>query len=150
MGIESASRYLADASIQTRSTLKTFFLAMVLNPKAMKKAQEELDRVVGKGELPDYSHKERLPYIDALIKEVLRWNPPLPISLPNRAMQDDVYRGRLIPAGAIVIQNVWAICRDRSIYPDPETFNPDRFLKDGKINPLVFNPEDRIFGTGRR
>jgi len=123
---------------------------MVLNPKAMKKAQEELDRVVGKGELPDYSHKERLPYIDALVKEVLRWNPPLPISLPNRAMQDDVYRGRLIPAGAIVIQNVWAICRDRSIYPDPETFNPDRFLEDGKINPLVFNPEDRIFGTGRR
>ena len=123
---------------------------MVLNPKAMKKAQEELDRVVGKEELPDYSHKERLPYIDALVKEVLRWNPPLPISLPNRAMQDDVYRGRLIPAGAIVIQNVWAICRDRSIYPDPETFNPDRFLKDGKINPLIFNPEDRVFGTGRR
>ena len=123
---------------------------MVLNPKAMKKAQEELDRVVGKEELPDYSHKERLPYIDALVKEVLRWNPPLPISLPNRAMQDDVYRGRLIPEGAIVIQNVWAICRDRSIYPDPETFNPDRFLKDGKINPLIFNPEDRVFGTGRR
>ena len=150
IGIESASRYFADASIQTRSTLKTFFLAMVLNPKAMKKAQEELDRVIGKEELPDYSHKERLPYIDALVKEVLRWNPPLPISLPNRAMQDDVYRGRLIPEGAIVIQNVWAICRDRSIYPDPETFNPDRFLKDGKINPLIFNPEDRVFGTGRR
>jgi cytochrome P450 len=130
--------------------LKTFFLAMVLNPKAMKKAQEELDRVVGKGELPDFSHKDNLPYIDALIKEVLRWSPPLPIALPNKAMKDDVYRGHFIPAGAIVIQNVWAVCRDPKIYPDPETFNPDRFLKDGKINPLVFNPEDRIFGTGRR
>ena len=123
---------------------------MVLNPKAMKKAQEELDRVVGKGELPDFSHKDDLPYIDALVKEVLRWNPPLPIALPNRAMQDDVYRGRFIPAGAIVIQNVWAISRDPNIYPNPETFNPDRFLKDGKINPLVLNPEDRVFGTGRR
>ena len=123
---------------------------MVLNQKAMKKAQEELDRVIGKGELPDFSHKDNLSYIDALVKEVLRWGSPLPIAVPNRAMQDDVYRGYLIPAGATVIQNVWAICRDPNIYPDPETFNPDRFLKDGKIDPLVFNPEDRIFGAGRR
>ena len=123
---------------------------MILNPKAMKKAQEELDRVVGKGELPDFSHKGDLPYIDALVKEVLRWGLPSPIAVPTRAMQDDIYRGYLIPAGAIVVQNVWAVCRDPSVYPDPEVFNPDRFLKDGKINQLVFNPEDRVFGTGRR
>jgi len=123
---------------------------MVLNPKAMKKAQEELDRVVGEGELPDFSHKDNLPYIDALVKEVLRWNPSLPITVPNRAMQDDVYRGYFIPKGATVIKNVWAIFRDPKVYPDPEAFNPDRFLKDGKIDPLVFNPEDRAFGTGRR
>ena len=50
-----------------------------------------------------------------------------------------------------MIQNVWAICRDPNIYPDPETFNPERFLtEDGKINPLVFNPEERVFGAGRR
>jgi len=45
---------------------------MVLNPKVTKKAQEELDRVVGKGELPDFSHKDNLPYINASTKEVLR------------------------------------------------------------------------------
>ena len=123
---------------------------MVLNPKVMKKAQEELDRVIGKGQLPNFSDKDSLPYIDALVKEVLRWNVPVPISAPNRAMQDDIYRGYIIPEGAIVIQNVWAICRDPNIYPDPEAFNPDRFLKDGKIDPLVFNPEDSVFGAGRR
>ena len=123
---------------------------MVLNPNIMKKAQEELDRVVGKGALPDFSHTENLPYIDALVKEILRWSPPLPIGLPKRVTQDDVYRGYLIPAGATVIENVWGILRDPNIYPDPESFNPDRFLKDGKINPLVFNPEDRTFGAGRR
>ena len=127
-----------------------FFYAMVVNPKAMKKAQEELDRVVGKGELPGFSHKDGLPYIDALVKEVLRWNPPLPFPTPHRVMQDDIYRGYFIPRGAIVIQNVWAIFRDSNIYPDPEAFNPDRFLKDGKVNPLVLNPEDRVFGAGRR
>ena len=127
-----------------------FFFAMITNPGAMKKAQEELDRVVGKGELPDFSHKDGLPYIDALIKELLRWSPPVPFSSPNRAMQDDVYRGYFIPRGATVIQNVWAISRDPNLYPDPEAFNPDRFLKDGKVNPSVFNPEDRVFGAGRR
>ena len=130
--------------------MKMFFFAMVTNPRAMKKAQEELDRVVGEGELPDFSHKDSLPYIDALIKELLRWSPPVPLSSPNRAMQDDFYRGYFIPRGATVIQNIWAIFRDPNIYPDPEAFNPDRFLKDGKINPLVFNPEDRVFGAGRR
>ena len=130
--------------------MKTFFLTMVLNPKVMQKAQEELDRVVGKGRLPDFSDKDDLPYIDAVVKELLRWNPPLPIGLPYRVTQDDIYRGYFIPAGATVIQNAWAVCRDPEMYPDPEVFNPDRFLKDGKINPLVFNPEDRIFGSGRR
>jgi len=91
-----------------------------------------------------------LPYIDALVKELLRWSPPFPIGIPNRVMQNDFYRGYLIPEGATVIQNIWAIFRDPNIYPDPETFNPDRFLKDGKINPLVLNPEDRVFGAGRR
>lgn len=123
---------------------------MTLYPEAMKKAQEELDRVVGRGQLPSLSDRGDLPYIDAMVKEVLRWGPPLPIALPNRVTQDDVYRGYFIPEGATVIQNVWAICRDPNIYPDPDAFNPDRFLKNGKIDPRVFNPEDRIFGCGRR
>jgi len=130
--------------------LKMFFFAMITNPDAMKKAQEELDRVVGKGELPDFSHKDSLPYVDALVKEVIRWSPPLPFSSLSRPMQDDVYRGYLIPRGTTVIQNIWAVSRDPNLYPYPEAFNPDRFLKDGKINPLVFNPEDRVFGAGRR
>jgi len=123
---------------------------MVLNPDVVKKAQEELDRVVGKEHLPDCSDKENLPYIDALVKELLRWSPPLPVSVPRRSTQDDVYGGYFIPAGATVLENIWAVFRDPEIYPDPEAFNPDRFLKDGKINPLIFNPEDRVFGSGRR
>ena len=116
----------------------------------MQKAQEELDRVVGENRLPDFSDRDNLPYINALTREIFRWNPPLPICLPNRVTQDDVYRGYFIPAGATVVQNVWAIFRDPNLYPEPETFDPNRFLKNGKIDPLVFNPEDRVFGTGRR
>ena len=123
---------------------------MVLNPQVMKKAQDELDRVIGKDHLPDFSDRTNLPYIDAVVKEVLRWNPPLPVGLPSKVTQDDVYRGYFIPAGATVFSNTWAVLRDPNTYPDPSAFNPDRFLKDGEINPLVFNPEDRVFGSGRR
>jgi cytochrome P450 len=72
--------YLTDPALR-QGRLENVLRAMILNPKAMKKAQEELDRVVGKGELPDFSHKDSLPYIDALIKEVLRWSPPLPLAV---------------------------------------------------------------------
>ena len=123
---------------------------MVLNPDVMKKAQEELDRVVGKEHLPDYSDKDNLPYIDAVVKELFRWNPPLPVGVPKRTTEDDVYREYFIPAGTTVLENIWAVFRDPGIYPDPEAFNPDRFLKNGEINPLIFNPEDRVFGSGRR
>ena len=136
--------------LQMKSTLQTFFLAMVLNPEVMKKAQEELDRVIGKDRLQDFSDKDDLPYIDAIVKELLRWCPPAPICVPNKVTQDDAYRGYFIPRGATVIQNVWAIFRDPTIYADPDAFNPDRFMKGGKIDPLVLNPEDRVFGTGRR
>ena len=125
-------------------------MAMTLNPDVVTKAQEELDRVVGKGHLPDFSDRDNLPYIDALVKELLRWNPPIPMGIPKRTTQDDVYRGYFIPAGTTVIENIWAVFRDPDIYPDPEAFNPDRFLKDGKINPLILNPGDRVFGSGRR
>ena len=123
---------------------------MIINPDVMKKAQEELDRVVGKKHLPDFTDRDNLPYVSALVKELFRWGPPLPVSVPKRTTQDDVYRGYFIPAGTTVIESIWAVFRDPNLYPDPETFNPDRFLKDGKVDPSVLNPEDRVFGSGRR
>lgn len=64
-------RGLAD-EIQTVSALGSFFLAMILYPEAQRKAQEELDRVVGRDRLPEFSDEESLPYITAMMKEVLR------------------------------------------------------------------------------
>lgn len=91
------------------SILKGFFLVMALNPHVVKKAQEELDRVVGNERLPDLSDWESLPYISALMKELLRWTCPTPLSLPKLATKDDIYNGCLIPAGAIIFENVWQV-----------------------------------------
>lgn len=57
---------------QTYSTINTFILAMVLHPHVLEKAQEEIDRVVGAGRLPDFDDRESLPYIEAVFQEVLR------------------------------------------------------------------------------
>ncbi|KAF8684070.1 cytochrome P450 family [Rhizoctonia solani] len=116
----------------------SFVAAMVLNPDVQAKAQQEIDLTLGSGILPQISDQERLPYVNRLILEVLRWRPVLPIAIPHRCFQDDVYRGYRISKGTIV-----AITRDESVYFDPEKFNPDRFL-----DPHV--PHAPVFGWGRR
>ena len=87
--------------------MQAFFLAMAMHPEAQRKAQEELDRVVGSERLPEFEDRSSLPYLSALLKEVLRWHPVTPIGVPHRAVADDEYNGWYIPAGTIVTANVW-------------------------------------------
>jgi len=139
------------AAVETTvSTLRTFFLAMALNPHVVRKAQAELDNVLGGDRLPDFSDQDSLPYISAITKELFRWGCPLPIGVPKRVVDDDTYNGYFIPAGTTMIENVWAIFHDESIYPSPRTYDPERYLKDGKLDPHVKDPEERVFGSGRR
>jgi len=130
--------------------LLTFFLAMVLHPNVVRKAHEELDRVVGQDRLPTFSDRPSLPYICAIVNEVMRWHPVGPLGVAHRLMEDDVYEGMLLPAGSIVMANAWSILHDPAIYPDPEPFKPERFLKDGQIDPDVMSPDLVAFGFGRR
>ncbi|CAE6503274.1 unnamed protein product [Rhizoctonia solani] len=120
------------------SLLVSFVAAMVKNPIAQAKAQEELDHVLGPLTLPTLSDKERLPYVRNLIQEVMRIYPVIPSGVPHVCFEDDIYRGYKIPKGTAV-----AMSRDNTHYPDPEVFNPDRFLSANV--PLVPG-----FGWGRR
>jgi cytochrome P450 len=80
---------------------------MAMYPEAQQKAQEELDRVIGRSRLPDFTDKDQLSYVNALCNEVLRWRPVLPVSIPHRVMEDDEYRGMHIPKNSIVISVLW-------------------------------------------
>ncbi|KAJ7609994.1 cytochrome P450 [Mycena polygramma] len=144
----AASMYAA-GSDTTVTVLATFFLAMLANPEAQKKAQLEIDSVTGQARLPDFNDEVHLPYVSALVKEVLRWNAVAPIGVPHFIPVEDEYRGYRIPANSIVIGNVWAILRDESMYPNADEFKPERFLVDGKLNPNVRDPQ-AAFGFGRR
>ncbi|KAF8587788.1 cytochrome P450 [Ramaria rubella] len=129
----------------TNIALTWFVMAMVLYPEVQRKAQAELDNVLGTDRLPSFEDEERLPYINALCKEIQRWNPVAPLSIPHATSQDDVYKGYWIPGGSVVIPNTWAMLHDERIFgPRPAEFEPERFLRPGARDPNV------AFGHGRR
>ncbi|KAJ7142221.1 cytochrome P450 [Mycena epipterygia] len=144
----AASMYIAGADT-TVTALSTFFLAMLANPEAQSQAQMEIDAVLGKGQLPNFNDEQSLPYVSALVKEVLRWRPVTPMGVPHFLPVEDEYRGYRIPAGSVVIGNIWAILHNEDMYPDPSAFKPERFLRDRKPNPDVRDPQI-AFGFGRR
>lgn len=80
---------------------------MLWYPEVQVKAQEEMDQVVGKGRLPDFSDQTSLPYLSALILELLRWRIVGPMGVPHLSEAEDVYKGYRIPAGSIIIPNSW-------------------------------------------
>jgi cytochrome P450 len=84
-----------------------FFKAMTLYPEVQALAQEELDRVIGPDRLPEYSDRPNLPYINALVLEVLRWHTVIPNGFPHVVMKDDVHDGYFIPKGSLVLSNIW-------------------------------------------
>ncbi|KAJ6549908.1 cytochrome P450 [Mycena capillaripes] len=145
-----AANVYAGGSDTTISALETFVLAMIANPEAQRRAQVEIDSVVGNDRLPNFTDEASLPYVSAIVKEVLRWRVVTPIAFPHRVTVEDEYRGYRIPVGSQVIGNVWAILHDETVYPNPETFKPERFLLDGKLNPAIRDPESVAFGFGRR
>ena len=61
------------------SVLQSFFMAMILYPEVQRKAQEQLDVVVGRERLPEFSDRESLPYIEAVLMECFRWHPQTPL-----------------------------------------------------------------------
>ncbi|KAI0634877.1 CyP450 monooxygenase [Trametes polyzona] len=134
----------------TLSSIQALFLILASFPEAQRKAQAELDAVVGPSRLPDFDDQEALPYVAAVIKECLRWHAIVPLGIPHRLVEDDEYRGYHIPKGTLVISNIWAYSRNEKQYPDPEAFLPERFLKDGKLNPSILDPAEFAFGYGRR
>lgn len=78
-------------------------LAMVLHPEVMRRAQEQLDAVVGRDRLPVVGDKNQLPYISAIVKEVLRWSPVVPLAIPKLSTQVCLFLAFLSSAHSIYV-----------------------------------------------
>ncbi|KAM7218648.1 Cytochrome P450 [Rhypophila decipiens] len=136
--------------------LAWWMMAMILFPETQRRAQRELDAVVGRDRLPTIEDCEKLPYIQAMVKESIRWRPIDPIGLPRRSTEEITYNGYVIPKGTTLIANVWNIHRDPENYgPDAHLFNPGRFIDEStgqiKSGPQGTKEEGHVtFGFGRR
>ncbi|KAK7908855.1 hypothetical protein PG985_016158 [Apiospora marii] len=137
------------------SPIQSFLLAMLHFPEWQHKLQQEIDEVCH-GRCPEWEDREKMPLLRAVVKEVIRWRPPVPTGIPHAVEKDDVYNGYFIPAGATIHAMEWGISRDEATYPDPETFNPARWLEPKYPTykePLTMHPNlagFSQFGFGRR
>ncbi|KAF7342868.1 O-methylsterigmatocystin oxidoreductase [Mycena sanguinolenta] len=133
----------------TWTTLTLFVLAMTLHPESQVKAQKEIDSVVGDMRLPEFRDRKELPFVESILQETLRWIPTVPLGVPHCARENDIYCGMLIPKGSLVFANIRAMGLDESVYSDPTSFRPERFLPQpaGAGEPHFSNV---AFGFGRR
>ncbi|KAF8314415.1 cytochrome P450 [Clavulina sp. PMI_390] len=133
------------------SSLNRLLVVLALFPEAQQRAQEEIERVVGDDRIPDSNDHDSLPYVAALIQEVLRWNIIGPLGIPRMTTEDDEYKGYRIPKGSIVLANYWNIAQDPKIYPNPDDFVPERFLRsdDPETHPQL-DSRTFAYSVGRR
>ena len=130
-------------------------LAMLAFPEVQRRAQAEIDDVVGRDRLPTFADSPRLPYVHAIIKEVLRWRPILPFGIPHAATEEDWYEGMYIPKGTLCISNLWHCNHDRAVFgEDADEFRPERHLDEhGESLPghvETYQAGHVGFGFGRR
>jgi len=126
---------------------------LIRHPDILKKAQQEIDSVVGRDRLVSEADIPKLPFFQAVIKENFRLHPSTPLSLPHMASEECVVGGYRIPKHATLLVNIWGMGRDPKIWPNPLEFNPARFLPGGEAQHIDVrgkNFELIPFGYGRR
>ncbi|XP_076898057.1 7-ethoxycoumarin O-deethylase-like [Bidens hawaiensis] len=133
----------------TSSTLEWAMTEVLCNPHTMTKAKNELEKVIGKGNIVKEDEVLRLPYLSCIIKETLRLHPPVPLLLPRRVDKQVQLNGYTIPKGTQVLVNAWAIGRDSSVWDDSLEFKPERFLE-SRLDVRGQDFELIPFGAGRR
>ncbi|EIM80937.1 cytochrome P450 [Stereum hirsutum FP-91666 SS1] len=142
----TGSLYGGRHNIWTYATILTFMMAMAMNPETQRKAQKEVDEVIGIHRLPVVSDKTQLKYVAAVINETMRWHPVLPLGIARRTDHDDVYMGYFIPKNTVVFPNAWSAQR---LFPISirEQFIPERFIDPSEATD---DPSTYLFGFGRR
>ncbi|KAH7325479.1 cytochrome P450 [Rhizoctonia solani] len=142
----TAASLFTGGSTTTVGLIWSFILMVSLHPEAAKLAREEIDVVVGRERVPELKDREKMPYMEALLQEVMRLCPVAPLGLPHSATEDIQLGSYRIPKNATINPNIWAMLRDPNHYSSPHTFDPSRYLK---AKPDL-DPRKYIFGFGRR
>ncbi|KAL1718970.1 cytochrome P450 [Schizophyllum commune] len=145
----SAASLYSGGADTTVASINAFIRFMTTNPDVQARAQAEVDGVVGTDRLPTMEDRPHLPYVNALVLEVLRSHVVVPTGAPHRVTEDDVYEGNFIPKGSLIMPVLWSMLHDERKYRHPMEFWPDRFLATEGRQPEK-DPRTICFGFGRR
>ncbi|KAL9248547.1 Geraniol 8-hydroxylase-like protein [Drosera capensis] len=139
----------AAGSETTTTTLEWAMAELLRHPEKLKKAQEELEMIIGKGNQVKEAQLPQLTYLQSIIKETLRLYPPVPFLIPRKADANVELCGHIVPKDAQVWINSRAIGRDPSQWENPDSFEPERFLG-SEVDFKGQHFELLPFGAGRR
>ncbi|KAJ8752037.1 hypothetical protein K2173_001063 [Erythroxylum novogranatense] len=133
----------------TATTLEWAMAELARDQNAMRKAQQEVRRVVGSKSNVEAEDIDKMTYLKWVIKETLRLHPVLPLLIPRETSAEVELGGYTIPPRTTVLVNAFAIQLDPEVWDSPEKFIPERFVND----PAYFKGQDYkilAFGGGRR
>lgn len=148
---------MMEGGSDTGSTMLLVMIqALALHPEIQQRARAELDAVCGEHRSPTWEDFPRLPYINMIVKETMRWRPVTPLAFPHALNKDDWVNGYFLPKGTTVFLNVWGLHHDENIFPNPDQFDPSRFEGRHKLafdyaaSPDYMQRDHYIYGAGRR
>ena len=133
----------------TSSSIEWYLLYMIAYPDIQQKVQDEIENVVGNNRYPTLEDRENLPYFQATILESLRLSTTAALSAPRETIENVELHDCSIPSKTMIWVNMWSIHHDEKLWPEPDTFRPERHLNsDGTVNSS--SPNLMPFGCGAR
>ncbi|KAL1833402.1 hypothetical protein ACET3Z_003053 [Daucus carota] len=141
--------FISGAADSTRMALSQVLFLLISNPHVLQKARDELNNHVGRNR--QESDIKNLVYLQAIIKESMRLHPSSQLLAPRESVQDCDIAGYNIPKDTLLIANLSKIHRDPQVWPNPDEFQPERFLTSHQNVDVMGNHYELLpFGSGRR
>ncbi|XP_017252560.2 cytochrome P450 CYP82D47 [Daucus carota subsp. sativus] len=143
--------FISGAADSTRMTLSQVVFLLISNPHVLQKARDELNNHVGRNRQVEESDIKNLVYLQAIIKESMRLHPSSQLLPPRESVEDCEIGGYNIPKDTLLIANLSKIHRDPQVWPNPDEFQPERFLTSHQNVDVMGNHYELLpFGSGRR
>lgn len=111
---------------------------MIHNRQVSDKVQAELDAVIGQKRFVNLQDRNHLPYVEAVLSEILRFSNVAPLGIAHRTTENTQFKEYMIPKNTVILMSLYSLNMDKDYWHDPLIFRPERFLNEnGEYLPHV-------------